>query len=349
MNELLGSWQGASLVSAGQACAQIASALGDNDPEPLLAGLFWWRLFQTPFYADAASTLGVSAEADSIVVAHADITRFDLLLLDPLYKGEPNGLLLGTAATAAAIDGHKPNLGVLDRLIQRSGTQAELTPAILAGSSAELAATREFGIAVARAPEQLETCSLSPAVAVIDDDDEVLATLGIILDTGELGWIATTADHAVPPAATSVKVGDSYLRVVRRHRESDSCLLEIAPALIEGHERKGLAGPLRGLPPTEYSPVTFFGGSSRRVPTRIHAYDRSVIDPQVDEMSKIYTDAVTAPGDSGAALIDDDQDRILGFSLRRSRYDAPIRFSAWVWAEQVYMAHDLFQCHDCDK
>ena len=239
MNEVLGSWQGASLVSAGSACAQITSALGDNDSEPLLAGIFWWRMLQTRFCADAASTLGVSAEADSIVVAHADVTRFDLLFLDPLYEDEPNGLLLSTAATAAAVSGHEPDPGVLERLLQRSGTPAELTPAILTGSSAELAATREFGIAVARAPEQLETCSLSPAVAVIDDDNEVLATLGTVLHTGKLGWVATTADHAVPPKATSVKVGDSSLRVVRRHRESDSCLLEIAPVLLEEHDQKG--------------------------------------------------------------------------------------------------------------
>jgi len=342
MNDVLGSLRGGSLASAGPACAQVASALEDSDPEPLLAGVFWWRLLQTRFCADAASTIGASGEADPVVVAHADATRFDLLFLDPFYEGEPYGLFLGAAGTADAVSGHEPDLGVLDRLLQRSGTPAGLTPAILAESSAELAAAREFGIAVARAPEQAETCSLSPAVALIDDDNEVLATLGTILRTGKLGWIATTADHAVPPKATSVKVGNSSFRVVRRHRESDSCLLKVTPALLEKHEQKGLAGPLRGLPPTQYAPVTFFGGSSIYVLTHIHGYDPSVIDPQADEMSKIYTEADTAPGDSGAALIDD-RDRILGFSLRRSRYDMTTRFSVWVWAEQVYMAHDLFQ------
>jgi hypothetical protein len=348
MDDVLTSQRGDSLTSAGSACAQVASALGGNGPESLLAGIFWWRLLQTRFCADAVDELGVSAEADSVVVAHADATRFDLLFLDPFYEGEPYGLFLGAAGTAAAVSRHEPDLGVLDRLLQRSGTPAGLTPAVLAGSGAELAATREFGIAVARAPEQLETCSLSPAVAVIDDDNEVLATLGTVLQTGKFDWIATTADHAVPPKATSVKAGNSSLRIVRRHRESDSCLLEITPALLDEHEQKGLAGPLRGLPPTQYAPATFFGGSSMYVLTRIHGYDTSVIDPQVDEMSKIYTDADTAPGDSGAALIDS-HDKILGFSLRRSRYDAPIRFSVWVWAEQVYMAHGLFQHYDYDK
>jgi hypothetical protein len=348
MNDVLSSQRGASLVSAGPACAQVASALGGNDPEQLLAGIFWWRLLQTRFCAEAASTLGASAEADSAVVAHADATRFDLLFLDPIYEGEPYGLFLGTTGTAAAVSGHEPDQGVLDRLLQRSGTLAGLTPAILVRSSAELAAFREFGIAVARAPEQMETCSLSPAVAVIDDDNEVLATLGTVLHTRKFGWIATTADHAVPQNATSVKVGNSSLRVMRRHKESDSCLLEIAPALFKEHEQKGLGGPLRGLPPMQYAPVTFFGGSSMHALTRIHGYDTSIIDPQADEMSKIYTDADTAPGDSGAALIDS-QDKILGFSLRRSRYDAPIRFSVWVWAEQVYMAHSLFPYHDYSK
>jgi hypothetical protein len=348
MNDALTSQRGDSLASAGPACAQVASALGGNDPEPLLAGVFWWRLLQTPFCADAADELGASAEADPVVVAYADATRFDLLFLDPFYEGEPYGLFLGATGTATAVSSHEPDLGVLDRLLQRSGMSAGLTPAILAGTSAELAANREFGMAVARAPEQTETCSLSPAVTLVDDDNEVVATLGTVLQTGKHGWIATTANHAVPAKATSVKAGNSSLRVVRRHSESDSCLLEIARALIEEHEQKGLAGPLRGLPPTQYAPATFFGGSSMYVLTHIHGYDPSVIDPQADEMSKIYTDADTAPGDSGAALIDS-QDKILGFSLRRSRYGARIRFSVWVWAEQVYMAHDLFQYHDGDK
>jgi len=74
----------------------------------------------------------------------------------------------------------------------------------------------------------------------------------------------------------------------------------------------------------------------------MQAFDLSVIDPQVDEMSKVYTSADTAPGDSGAALINAD-DHIVGFAYRRSRYDAATQYSSWVWAEQVYMAHRLFE------
>jgi len=58
-------------------------------------------------------------------------------------------------------------------------------------------------------------------------------------------------------------------------------------------------------------------------------------------MCRVYTEADTAKGDSGAALIDED-DHIVGFAYGRSPIDSPAQYSSWVWAEQVYMAHDLF-------
>jgi hypothetical protein len=73
----------------------------------------------------------------------------------------------------------------------------------------------------------------------------------------------------------------------------------------------------------------------------ITSYDTAIVDPQADEMCRVYTEADTARGDSGAALIDEN-DFILGFAWRLSRYNSPVQYSSWVWAEQVYMAHDLF-------
>ena len=63
------------------------------------------------------------------------------------------------------------------------------------------------------------------------------------------------------------------------------------------------------------------------------------MDPQPEEMCRVYTEPDTAHGDSGAALIDEDG-YIVGFAHSLSRYGPP-KFSTWVWAEQVYMAHKL--------
>jgi hypothetical protein len=57
----------------------------------------------------------------------------------------------------------------------------------------------------------------------------------------------------------------------------------------------------------------------------------------------VYTNADTAPGDSGAALIDEEDDSILGFARRRSGFGSKVGYSSWVWAWQVYMAHKLFK------
>ena len=55
---------------------------------------------------------------------------------------------------------------------------------------------------------------------------------------------------------------------------------------------------------------------------------------------KVLTRADTNPGDSGAALLDS-QDQVLGFAFYRTGLGAPIEFSAWIWAETVFNAHGL--------
>ena len=93
-------------------------------------------------------------------------------------------------------------------------------------------------------------------------------------------------------------------------------------------------------PPREPSPGFFTGAASGPTETVIRSHHPCLIDPQTRLLCCVYTDSDTAEGDSGAALIDED-DKIVGFAMGRSSYDSRVQFSYWAWAQQVYTAHGL--------
>ena len=92
--------------------------------------------------------------------------------------------------------------------------------------------------------------------------------------------------------------------------------------------------------PRAFSEAFFSGAASGFKPTTIHTHDPGIVDPQPDLLCRVYTNPDTAEGDSGAALIDKD-DYIVGFAMGISGYNSPWKYSYWVWAQQVYMAHRL--------
>ena len=111
-------------------------------------------------------------------------------------------------------------------------------------------------------------------------------------------------------------------------------------SLLDGRQQDGLKGPLR-ITPTLYRFATFDGAVSGSTRTRVTSFDLAIVDPDPDELAWVYTEPDTARGDSGAALIDED-DFIVGFARRISGYDSDMQYSSWTSALMVYMAHNLF-------
>jgi hypothetical protein len=234
-------------------------------------------------------------------------------------------------------------LEALDNLIRRSHLDDALESGTLADSALELAASSSFGVAIVNAPPEVPTCALSPAVSLQSAANDPVATLGSFLTdvegTAVNTCLATTANHALGRRSRTLTIDGAALEVVRRHNRSDSCLVRVDRSILDGRQQSGRAGPLHSTP-SLYGYATFDGAASGVTRTRITSFDTAIVDPQPDEMCRVYTDADTAKGDSGAALIDEN-DFIVGFAWRRSRYDARVQFSSWVWAEQVYLAHRL--------
>jgi hypothetical protein len=349
MNSLLGSEPQPSLSSSGPQSTFVAQSIAQSymaglyryDAEPFLASMFWSRLIRSPFYGRLIRRFGASSHASQLVVSHANTTRYDLLLLDSEYRGEPQGELIANADSA--IRSVPVDSQMITRVLRKAGSPSGLGTEQISGSVVELATNREFGVAIAQAPQQLSTFSVSPALAIRDGTQQSVATIGVMEIRNSGIVVATTANHAMESQAGRLTVDRKPFTVLGRHPVSDSCLLAISSDSVHNQRRFGAAGPLRGVPPTLYRSAKFDGATSGFISTTVLAFDLSILDPQMDEISRIYTGPDTAPGDSGAALIDS-EDRIIGFARGRSRYDASLRFSTWVWAELVCMAHGLFGC-----
>lgn len=342
MDELLGGDTGRPLASAGPASAEVAEAMESPETgQSFLAGLFWWLFSQSEGYAEAAKRLRASRGARPVVVCHAQGTRFDLLLLDARRRRKLRAVELERAQAYAGPASHPALQHHLETMLRRFDLSKSLGPETLFSSARELAVSAEFGVAITAAPLEIPTCALSPAVPIRAYYHPV-ATLGSFLTdteaTADDTCLATTANHALGRNWHKLTIEGSSAKIVHRHKPSDSCLVRINKSVMDGRQRYGLKGPLKRTPRLN-APAFFDGAFSGPTPTVITANDLAIMDPQPGKMCRVYTESATAPGDSGAALIDED-DYIVGFAHTRS-WSSPARFSTWVWAEQVYTAHEL--------
>lgn len=343
MDELFDSSIGRPLALAGPACAEVADAMGSPETgQSFLAGLFWWLFSQSEGYGDTAKRLRAARSARPIVVSHAHGTRFDLLLLDPRRRRRFGAVRLERAQTYATPAPDASLWQRLENMLRRFDLSELLGPDTLLSSAHELASSSEFGVAIINAPQEIPTCALSPAVPVLAYNHP-LATLGSFVPgieaTADDTCLATTANHALGRHSRAFTIAGSSPKIVHRHKPSDSCLVRVNTSVMDGRQRTGLKGPLKKTPRL-CRPAFFDGAASGHTPDiAITTYDLAIIDPQPEEMCRVYTGPVTAGGDSGAALIDED-DYIAGFAHSVSPGPG-VAFSTWVWAEQVYMAHKL--------
>jgi hypothetical protein len=357
---------GSRLADSGPASGLIADAAPDPElAERVLAALFWWCKVRTAEFETDSRGYGGSPGQRQIVVSHADGTRHDLLLLVPgvpetfvatvsgpvytrfsLSQGRPQ-----TISAVALAEGER-----LHGMLTRAGIASDTPTAVRAVG--ELARAADFRLVVAKQPDEMTTGELptkpstaawpamrsfaapAPALAVtVSGDPRPLATVGVI-GTDERGrTLAVTARHAIAAAGTdtaTMLAGGRPASIAGQDVLTDSCLLSVS---CQASSTTGHAGPL-SFAPQEHRPATFDGAASGHTQTRVRGYDLSVLAASPYLSSKVYTEADTVPGDSGAALIDH-EDHLVGFAVSRTAFDAPFTFSAWVWARQVLSVHGL--------
>jgi hypothetical protein len=118
---------------------------------------------------------------------------------------------------------------------------------------------------------------------------------------------------------------------------TDSCFIETDTSFISSETA---FAPLTTRSPFRGEPVSFNGISSTRQHTVITEADIGITSLSPFRQSRVYTRPVTNPGDSGAAL-KNNENLILGFGHRRTGLGEEIEFSEWIWADAVFHALGL--------
>jgi hypothetical protein len=353
------------LASCGPNSARIArAAYTPRFGEQTLASLFWWCYVKSDEFTENPVLRrygGVNGSERQILVGHSGGAAYDLLILKPGVDGIartratpvlsafqprlPWGISGGPRSITTVALGEAERMGWM---LAGAGIQVDARVAVIAVT--ELATGGDFRLVITVPPEERPTGRAAPprdsfrvpssALPVsIGGGARPAATAGVIT-AGEAGRpLITTARHVIEDAAANARilVGGAPASVVgRSHELTDSCVLTAACSAADAVSTGGV---LRH-PPVLYLPATYAGAASGQKQTRIIGFDMSIVSPTPFSGGRIYTDPDTIPGDSGAALVDSDE-FIVGFAVGRTAFGAPLEFSTWSWARQVFTVHGL--------
>ncbi|HEV2757652.1 MAG TPA: choice-of-anchor Q domain-containing protein [Actinomycetota bacterium] len=341
----LGAERGPPLWDAGPASAHLRDEVGDDErAAPLIATMFWRALIATPRFVHALQKAGASGVAvedpDVLVIAHAEGTRHDLLVLDPGFSAAEPGSVFTEPAPEELAD-------AWDAVSRREqvtlrGVLGGLPSTLLKDVLREVAAYAPFGITVVARPKRALTGCPSPPWPIGAVGEAATSTAGaaVVDPNGRIG--VTVADHAIR-GYEKVMVDGRLGTVISSDAISDSGFVEVS--VDDPGGARGEKGPLSGVTPRQMEVVEFDGIRSGRSTTRIVGWDPTILTIDSYIQNKIVTDPVTMQGDSGAALVDRDG-YILGFAFYTTALDAHPAHSGWIWADSVYRAHRLLPRHE---
>ena len=344
----IGTDGGVILAEPGPASRQLLQAVRQDKSrvQPLIGSLCWQAFTQLPHYPRMLESAGLDPyggprDRQEIIVQRSTGTalgsRYDMVVLDSGYRGaEPATLTVDVSPEQLAdVVGGLFNRSRLPQVFESGGLD------LVRGVVMEAARAQPFHVLVASPPATIATSfTAAPGwlVGGISSGFQSSASAGVVATdaAGRVG--ATSADHAFKPDASHAFVNGYTGKIVSRHALSDSCFIELDGVVRQ--EGRPVTGPLTGFTPREGETVTFAGstqhgstivtGWDKGIPFEIHPWNRL----------RVLTRAVTNPGDSGAALLSGTGD-VVGFAFDRTGYDAEIEYSAWIWAEFVFMAHGL--------
>lgn len=222
-------------------------------------------------------------------------------------------------------------------------------------AAAEVSSTQPFSLLIAPAP------LIEYTAFALSSPIEVIPTIGHHMSAGVFAQRSdgregiTTALHALNDSKSSVvKIEHSHFTVLDQDKSpiTDSCFIEV-PRLypLRSVHFRSLRSqsitqstmriyPLKGVAPGIGTTGSFERVRWGKVQATIIANDIAIPwATRPPNQVKVYTDPVTVPGDSGVALMDDQTNSIIGFCFWR--LVGPFAAGAWIWAESVFLAHNL--------
>jgi hypothetical protein len=238
---------------------------------------------------------------------------------------DPQGLI-------AAFERLRPSIGKIDSRLEGlfSQNNAQLAVEILLISQPE--------IVLSRRPRMEPLCAPSPYIPVSSGLE--LSTAGVFCRdaNGDLG--VTACFHGTGPIGTQVSVGGVPALVKLADPVQDVVFIPLGPAYVIPNTC-GRAGIRTSRAPSEAEPVAFEGaGSQARITTWVKSHDAGILRKRPTVQLKLQTPHNTNSGDSGSALIDED-DRIVGFGFERTGLGEFPEFTDWIWADNALSALGL--------
>jgi hypothetical protein len=321
------------------------------------------RLFDTIVGRDAASAVGnerrtlaaierlsVEAIAASLLIS-GQAEKDDRFLVMPATPSRRTILMLmsprvGSAKESRVIsDELKLPLDLLFHGLREAVDPRESSPEttvlreLLGGGPRALAEAFHISqpeVVLTRRPRMIPLSVLSPLMPI--ESGGKLSTAGMLCRDADGDVGVTGAYHATGPVGTDVVVGGHTSRVKRASEVQDTVFIPLGSPF--GMPSVGLGGVRQDREPGRSDRVRFDGRINQNRGTRIYGTDAGLLRARPTIMLKLQTDPDTDQGDSGCALIDQD-DKVLGFAFERTAYDDHPQFTDWIWAANALRALGL--------
>lgn len=340
---------GPDLAALGVGTVRLGNRLNDADlARSLIATLFWQAFLYSEAYDRNLQFIGASAKAkgsQTIIVPRPALQRFDLLVLDPGMRpwDKPKFLSLDInlfpsgdstigARNAATRLGVPPAVGTDFATIVREVWSGALdTFGLLIAGSQGNEPLNVPGRAIS--VKGLAPQTMSGGVVL---NREKISTVGAFVECRSSNGIfgVTAALHALGVSqrpAVDTQTGT----LIRSDKVTDSAFIELSSPIQA--PVMPVKAVMSGITPRANQLAAFNGATSKRCQTIITGWNPEVPNASPRGQALIYTRRDAQPGDSGAALVTDD-DYLVGFGFERSLPSDPIQRCSWVWASSVLRA-----------
>lgn len=261
-----------------------------------------------------------------------------LMLMSPSLKDVESSRIISNEADLS--------LSLMEKAAYEIADQEAQTPEgiavreVLKGgttSIAEIFLISRPEIVLTRRPRMIPLCVPSPHMKVSAQGK--ISTAGIFCrdSDGELG--ITACYHGTGPVGTDVSVDQHKSSVKHASVVQDIVFIPLGNG-FNVPQTTGLGGVQKSREPAKADHARFDGATNQNRQTRIFGTDNGLLRARPTLQLKIQTDPDTDEGDSGSALLDQN-DRVLGFAFERTDYNDYPQFTDWIWAANALGALQL--------
>lgn len=220
----------------------------------------------------------------------------------------------------------------------RKAEAATLAEVMAGGAQAlvELFLISRPQVVVTRRPRMVPLCVPVPHLRI--DIDGRFSTVGVLCSDTDGDRGVTGAFHGIGRVGTQVLVHGEESRVKSADPVQDIVFIPLRGPMPIGIAGQG--GVEKEREPSRTDPV-HFDGATNQGRTQILSSDAGLLRPRTTVQLRLQTRPDTDQGDSGCALIDTKQDRVLGFAFERTAVDDYPGFTDWIWAANAMSALQL--------